>query len=308
MGENQVNINDIAVIFISIILEAIPFLLLGSIISALIQEFVSDATLKKIIPKNPILASFVGVLLGFFIPACDCAVIPVALRLLKKKVPVNVCVSFMLASPIINPVTLASTIYAFRSTEPKLILYRIVGGVVIAMIVGLVVRLLTNPDDILKENSDNLEGCSCSHSCTCDHEHHANKKHSKMYHVLIHSKEEFLDIMRYLLLGALITALIQVLIVKLNIQITNINSAFQNGVMMIFAYILSLCSTADVFVAKTFLYEVNNSAILAFLILGPMIDIKNTIVLLQRCNKKFVLKLILLIFITIFILTSIIKL
>ena len=102
-------IKNVSIIFMSIFLESLPFLLLGALISAIIETFVSNDTMVKIIPKNKILGSIVGVFLGFFLPACDCAVIPVSKRLIKKKVPINVVVSFMLASPIINPVVLLST-------------------------------------------------------------------------------------------------------------------------------------------------------------------------------------------------------
>ena len=144
-------IKDIAVYFTIIMLEAIPFLLLGAFVSAIIEEFVSEKTIEKLIPKNKLLGSLVGIFLGLFIPACDCAVIPIALKLKKKKVPTNVLVSFMLASPIINPVVLFSTWFAFTNTESitilgivltKLVVFRAVFGVLIEFIVGILVDKL----------------------------------------------------------------------------------------------------------------------------------------------------------------------
>ena len=110
-------IKNISIIFISIFFESLPFLLLGSIISSLIECYISNDALARLIPKNKILGSLVGVVLGFFLPACDCAVIPVSKRLIKKKIPLNVAISFMLASPIINPVVLLSTHQAFYKTK-----------------------------------------------------------------------------------------------------------------------------------------------------------------------------------------------
>ena len=100
------------------------------LISSIIETYVSDETLAKIIPKNKVLGCVVGILLGFFLPACDCAVIPVSKRLLKKKVPINVAISFMLASPIINPVVLLSTYTAFYNTNPEIFWYRLLFGVI----------------------------------------------------------------------------------------------------------------------------------------------------------------------------------
>ena len=122
-------IKNIAIVFTSIFFESLPFLLLGSLISAIIETYISNETILKIIPRNKILGSLVGVVLGFFLPACDCAVIPVSKRLLKKKVPINVSVSFMLASPIINPVVILSTYYAFYKTNQSIFWYRIIFGI-----------------------------------------------------------------------------------------------------------------------------------------------------------------------------------
>ena len=142
---------DIAIYFTTIMLEAIPFLLLGALISAIIEEFVSEERISKMIPKNRVLGSLVGIFLGLFIPACDCAVIPIAMRLKKKKVPTNVIVSFMLASPIISPVVLLSTFFAFGETEkmllfgfeiPKLFVYRTIFGVLVALVVGIILDII----------------------------------------------------------------------------------------------------------------------------------------------------------------------
>ena len=130
------NIQNIAIVFLSIFFESLPFLLLGSLISSIIERYISDETIAKMVPKNAFLGSLVGVFLGFFIPACDCAVIPVTKRLIKRKVPLNVAVSFMLASPIINPVVLLSTYYAFYKTDPILFWMRPIFGIIIALLIG----------------------------------------------------------------------------------------------------------------------------------------------------------------------------
>jgi uncharacterized membrane protein YraQ (UPF0718 family) len=106
-----------------------PFLLLGSLISSVIEVYVSNERITKMIPRNRVLATIVGVFLGLFIPACDCAVIPITKRLLKKKIPINVAVSFMLASPIINPVVLLSTYKAFYNINPNIFWYRLLFGI-----------------------------------------------------------------------------------------------------------------------------------------------------------------------------------
>ena len=135
-------IKNISIIFISIFFESLPFLLLGAFISSLIECYISNDALARIIPKNKILGSIVGIIMGFFLPACDCAVIPVSKRLIKKKIPLNVAISFMLASPIINPVVLLSTHQAFYKSNSEIFWYRLALGIIIALIIGTIMGLI----------------------------------------------------------------------------------------------------------------------------------------------------------------------
>lgn len=285
-------VHNISVIFISIFFESLPFLILGSLISAIIETFISNDTLSKLIPKNKILGSFVGVVLGFFLPACDCAVIPVSKRLLKKKVPVNVAISFMLASPIINPVVLLSTYYAFYKTNPSIFWYRLIFGIIIALIIGVIMGIIFGKKEVITNNSD--EECECD--CHCHH-----KSKNKFVQILKHTAFDLFDVVKYLMFGAIIASLVQVLIPRNIIAMFNNNNVLSIIVLCLFAYLISLCSTSDSFVGKSLLSSFSKSSILAYLLIGPMIDIKNTIVLLGNYKKSFVITLITLIFIIIFI-------
>ena len=82
-------------------------------------------------------------------PACDCAVIPVSKRLLKKKVPINVTVSFMLASPIINPVVILSTYNAFYKTNPEIFWYRLLFGIIIALLIGIIMGIIFGKKEVI---------------------------------------------------------------------------------------------------------------------------------------------------------------
>ena len=293
-------IKNVATIFMSIFFESLPFLLLGSLISAIIETFVSNEKMAKLIPKNKFLGSIVGVFLGFFLPACDCAVIPVSKRLLKKKVPINVAISFMLASPIINPVVMLSTYYAFYKTDPKIFWFRLIFGIVVALVIGTIMGIIFNKEEVTTNNSD--KECACEH---CDHEHdhvHENKFAS----IFKHTALDLFDVVKFLMFGALIASLIQVLVPRSIITTFNNNNILSIITLMIFAYLISLCSTSDSFVGKSLLSSFTESSIIAYLLLGPMIDIKNTIVLLGNYKKKFVITLISLIFIVIFIISALV--
>ncbi len=299
-------IKDISIIFTSIFFESLPFLLLGALISSIIETYISNETIAKIIPKNKVLGSIVGIFLGFFIPACDCAVIPVSKRLLKKKVPINVAISFMLASPIINPVVLLATYKAFYKTNPEIVWIRLFYGIGIALIIGIIMGLLFDDTKVITNNITDDEEChknhKHSHNCNCHHEeksHHTFK--GDFLSICKHTAYDLFEVAKFLMLGALIASMVQVLLPRNILMIFNNNQVLSILVLMIFAYLISLCSTSDSFVGKSLLSSFNETAIIAYLLLGPMIDIKNTFVLLGNYKKKFVWTLIILIFITVFI-------
>lgn len=285
-------IKNISIIFMSIFFEALPFLLLGSILSAIIERYISNERIASLIPQNIITGSLVGVLLGFFLPACDCAVIPVSKRLIKKKVPLNVAVSFMLASPIINPVVLLSTYYAFYNTNPKIFWLRLILGIIISLIIGIIMGALFKSNVITKNIEEDTCGC-----------HHNEKRCLKndLLFILKNTTYDLFDVVKYLMFGALIASFIQVLLPRNILNLFNNNEMLSIFVLMSFAYLISLCSTSDSFVGKSLLSSFTQSSILAYLLLGPMIDIKNTVVLLGNYKKSFVVTLIFLIFIVIFI-------
>ena len=283
-------LKNVSIIFLSIFLEALPFLLLGSFISSIIEVYVSNDKIVKLIPKNKILGSIVGVFLGFFLPACDCAVIPVTKRLLKKKVPINVAVSFMLASPIINPVVLLSTYSAFYKTNSDIFWYRFILGIIIALVVGFIIGIMFNKKDVIRNSIlEDEEECCC------------HKDSKNIIHVFKHTAIDLFEVVKYLMFGALIASLVQALLPRSILVVFNNNQILSIMVLMLFAYLISLCSTSDSFVGRTLLNTFGKTSILAYLLLGPMIDIKNTIVLYGNYKKKFVNTLIFLIFIAVFI-------
>ena len=316
---------DIAIYFTTIMSESIPFLLLGALISAIIEEFVSEERISKMIPKNRVLGSLAGIFLGLFIPACDCAVIPIAMRLKKKKVPTNVIVSFMLASPIISPVVLLSTFFAFGETEkmllfgfemPKLFVYRTIFGVVVALVVGIILDIICK-DAVLKEeiyehhhyhhDHEHIHTCNHHHEgCSCSNHEKETGPIGRVKNIINIMYGDFMGIISYMAVGALLAATMQILL-----PISNIGGIVQNKyistfIMMLLAFALSLCSTSDAFIARTFMNSLSKNSILAFILLGPMIDIKNTILLNKSFNKKFVIVLIASIFITVYLISCLV--
>src|SRR5437588_9614539 len=113
----QQNVEDFIIIFTSILYEAMPFIVLGAVIAGLLEELVPQKLVTRIIPKSHVLAIAIGGFLGILFPMCECGIIPIMRRLLRKGVPLSCCVCYMLAGPIINVVVMASTFAAFSGTK-----------------------------------------------------------------------------------------------------------------------------------------------------------------------------------------------
>src|SRR4051794_39805643 len=137
------NFHDFAYAFLSVLFEGIPFLLLGSLISGVVDVFVSSERIERILPRNPVAAVLLSGVLGLIFPMCECGSVIVVRRFIKKGVPLSCAVTYMLGAPIISPIVALSTWQAFAKSDPLLMtLLRLSFGYVIAVTVGLIVRKL----------------------------------------------------------------------------------------------------------------------------------------------------------------------
>ncbi|GAC92201.1 putative permease [Anoxybacillus flavithermus NBRC 109594] len=262
---------QVGTIFLSILLEAIPFILLGVFASSLIQTFVSEQMVQKWIPKRPLAALVPAAVVGALLPICECAIIPVVRRLIAKGMPLHVGVVIMVTAPILNPVVFASTYYAF-SSNMSIVYGRMGIAFVASLIIGLIVYVIFQNHLPLK---------SIKHS----HDHHVN---SRLTETLTHAIDEFFDVGRYLIIGAFVASFFQVVINREILVEVGQHEIIGPALMMGLAYVLSLCSEADAFVAASFTSTFTPASLLAFLIYGPMIDFKNTLMMLAYFRRIFV--------------------
>lgn len=148
-------------IFISILIEGIPFILFGSFISAVIQICIPKELFMRIFPRNIFLSCIIASFAGFFFPICDCGTLPIVKEFIRKKVATAACITFMLAAPIVNPIAIMSTFYAFQDMK-SVVIYRITFGIIISICVGLLTGFFTkNNSDILKDNYEIVSECNC---------------------------------------------------------------------------------------------------------------------------------------------------
>jgi uncharacterized protein len=308
----QFSVPDSLAVFLGTYLQALPFLLLGILLSSVIQVFVPAGFLQRVFPKNLLGGMLFGVLGGFILPVCDCASVPVFRSLVRKGVPLPAAVTFMIAAPIINPVVMLSTYYAFGA-NPRVMLARMGFGVVCSVLVGLCFAW-DRRDALLPGAAAPTCACGCGHDHDHDHEHEHEHGHehahdhdpgdlrprrdgkAKLLALLTHFREEFFEVARFLLIGIGVSTLLQIMMGN---RLTNLdfsNLAVGMLVMMALAFFLSLCSSSDAVVGKNMGASLPMGAVMSFMVFGPMIDVKNVILMSGSFTKRFMVKLLIVTF------------
>jgi uncharacterized membrane protein YraQ (UPF0718 family) len=303
---NPANFQSFKILFISIILEAFPFILLGILFSALLQVFVTDELIRRMMPRNPVAGVLVGGLLGIFFPLCECGMIPVVRRLIRKGMPAYIGIVYLLAGPIVNPIVFSSTFMAFR-TSPEIAYARMIAAFVIAVLIGLLLSRFMKQSPLRTDGRHAAKGVSHFHHDVNVHAHDhvqpnphphntiyvkKGRIRSKISSTMSHASEEFFEMGQYLLIGALLTAVIQTVVGRDVLVGFAGEPMFAYPFMMAFAFILSICSTSDAFIAASFNGIFQPGPLLAFLVFGPMVDFKNTLMLMSTFKLRIVALLI----------------
>ncbi|MYL29893.1 permease [Halobacillus halophilus] len=286
-------------IFLSLIIEAIPFVLIGVLIAGCIQIFVTEEHVKRWIPENKYRAIMMGCLVGAVFPACECGIVPIVRRLVAKGVPLHAGIGFLLTGPLINPIVILSTFMAFGN-DIRMAGLRMGVGFIAALLISLFISSFFRSNQ-LKHTVSGLYGSE--NTSTGD-----VSFMDKLKGMCVHSIDEFFDMGKYLIIGAFVAAFVQTYVQAQLLFLFGEGMMGATGVMMGLAFFLSLCSEADAFIGASFSSLFPPTAVLAFLIYGPMIDLKNTIMLLSVFKSKFVFILLLTITVVVFVCTITISL
>jgi uncharacterized protein len=287
------------ILFTGTWLEAVPFLLLGILFSACVRVFVPDGYLEKVFPRNKAAGIVFGVTGGFFLPVCDCASVPVFRSLVRKGIPFSAAVAFLLAAPVINPVVMLSTWYAYGGNF-RMVIARSVCGVICAVFAA-VTFIGKRPEDYCRtdkvsahcDSGKSVAGASFFEKCSA---------------VVYTSRHEFVEAGSWQIVGIAVATLFQTVVSTKNISgipvhfLSGITGTFLSIViMMILAYCLSLCSTSDAVICSVLGNKFPPEAQLAFLVFGPMMDIKNTILLGGLCSPRLSVRMIVTTFVLCFL-------
>lgn len=274
-GSSQIFIS----LAIAIVLEAAPFLLLGSFVSAVAGETSLGQRLANAAPRSRAGGILVGLFAGLVLPTCECGVVPVARRLLRQGLPSNTVITYMLAAPVVNPVVLLSTWVAFQGSWASLAAR--VGVVAVAAaamgwaVAGTASSALLrggNPAPVGLPRMDEVRGHVHGPDCGCGHDHGADGR-SLPLRLARGTALEFLDMAKFLILGALAAAAVKAFMPSSLLTPLQSSLPLSVAAMMGLAVLLSICSEADAFVAASFTGFPWASQ-MAFVTLGPMVDLK----------------------------------
>lgn len=265
MSAFSFNLSDFVFVWWGLLYEAIPFVAVGALLAGFVERCLSRETIARFFPTNRWLGLAASACLGLLFPMCECGVVPVVRRLLAKGVPVSCGIAYLLASPIVNPLVILSTLLAFRGRDAWAVAgLRTGAGYLIAVLVGLAVWKWFDEDRIV------LPARADEHH----HEHHHHHGRGGVIRdVLAIAAGDFLQIGATLVLGAAIAAAINSGFSRDTMAPLAENPWTAVSGMMVLAVALNLCSEADAFVAASF-YAFPAAAKLAFLVLGPMFDLK----------------------------------
>jgi uncharacterized protein len=286
--------------FSSILWEAFPFIVLGALIAGILEEVVPQQAIAKIVPKNRFLAVALGGVLGIVFPMCECGIVPVMRRLIRKGLPLGTCVTYMMAGPIINVVVIGSTIAAFgpQGLAWPMTTLRIGLGFIVAVTTGLLVekqyRKYGNSLLAPVARPSPLKVVHADEAATPDvhpAEERAGEKRpfmQRLGNIAETCLHDFKDIMVYLMLGAMIAAVVKQQLSPERIdELSTSYPALAIVIMMVLAILMCLCSEADAFVAASF-RTLHPSAKIAFLVLGPMFDLKLLVMFTRVFRRKLI--------------------
>lgn len=292
------NVRDFIIDFMSIFFEAMPFIILGAVISGILEELVPQTLIARLVPKNKLLATLFVIpsaLLGLIFPMCECGIVPVMRRLLRKGLPLSCSIAYMLAGPIINLVVIMSTVVAFAPHgEPG---YYIIGlriglGFLVAVGTALIVQRLYNKygNSLLTDLAKPQEAKATSLAVVDETANASQPKNwmERLGNITETALHDFVDISVFLTLGAVLSSISrQFLDAKTISELSTGYPILSILAMMGAAVLMCLCSEADAFVAASY-KTMHPAAKLSFLVLGPMLDLK----LLMLFTRVFRAKLI----------------
>jgi uncharacterized membrane protein YraQ (UPF0718 family) len=260
-------VNEFSVVFVSIVLQSLPFLLIGVFASAVVQQHLSERTVARWLPRRRLPLVLLSSVFGFLAPVCDCGVIPLARRLGAKGVPLYAATTFILAAPVVNPVVLLSTLFAFQGNW-TIVGLRMAMTLSVAITIGLAAS-------VWFPETRRLRPATAISGGSVERERPQAAGSTPSVGIVAHASAEFFDVIFFIVLGALFTAATQTFVPRGDLTRIGTHPVGSVLALMPVATLLSICSEADAFVARAFAATFSVGAILAFMTIGQIVDLRN---------------------------------
>jgi uncharacterized membrane protein YraQ (UPF0718 family) len=256
-------LQDFVTLTISVIVESMPFVLLGIVLSIVVQVWLPQAFFTSWLPRQPLLRRAVISFLGMFLPVCECGNVPLARGLVLKGFTVSESMTFLLAAPILNPITIITTHQAFGWSDGILVA-RLAGGFLVANLIGWLYSRHPDPESLLTKSF----AAECA--LPTGHEHGGGRLRESVELF----RREMATMMPALFIGAAIAGGIQTAVPRSVLVTLGTNPVWSVLAMMVLAFVISLCSNVDAFFVLPFATTFMPGGIAAFLVFGPIIDVK----------------------------------
>jgi len=254
---------DMLTLSISVVIESLPFVFLGIVLSIVVQLWLPSGIIVRLLPANHLARRAVISLVGMLLPVCECGNVPLARGLVMRGFSPAESITFLLAAPILNPITIVTTFQAFGWNDGILV-SRIIGGFLIANLLGWMFSRHPNPERILTGRF--------AEACRTPEPHGHN--HGRLAQSVSMFAAETTSMMPALLIGAGIAGLVQVAVSREVLVAIGGNPLLSIAIMMLLAFVISICSNVDAFFALSLGDTFMPGSLVAFLVFGPMIDIK----------------------------------
>ncbi|HBR88245.1 MAG TPA: hypothetical protein DEA59_03150 [Microbacterium sp.] len=246
---------------ISVLIESLPFIALGVVLSIVVQVWVPPGVIERWLPRAAWARRAVLSLLGMLIPVCECGNVPFARGLLMRGFSVPETMTFLIAAPIVNPIVIITTHAAF-GFDDGILIARLVGGYLIANLIGWLYSLHRDPDGLLTERF--RETCELV----------AHEPGGRVRRSLAQFVVELRAVMPALIIGSAIAGAVQVLVPRETLLAIGSDPALSIVAMIALAMVVSICSNVDSFFALSFASTFTPGSIVAFLLVGPLVDVK----------------------------------
>jgi len=292
-------LGDVLMSFLSIIFEGAPYILIGTVMSGFIAAFLPSKLLERVLPKNRVLSTLIAGFMGLIFPVCECAVVPVVRRLVQKGLPLSCAITYLISAPIINPIVIFSTMSAFQNVEVEegvlgsggMAFARVSLGYVIAVLIGLML-LRKKPEEVLTASV----AAGVAKAAAETEEPATAPFNARLVQAMRTSMRDFLDTAMYFAIGVIITSVFNTQIDQAKVELVAGSDWTAIPSLMGLSFVLALCSTSDAFIAAP-MAAFSSASKLAFLVFGPMLDVKLVFMYAAVFNRKFVIWLSILMFV-----------